>query len=357
MRKKKILMMLALLCAIVQGYDTYGGRSDVHVIKTAANYLYVMDKPADYCNKNIYLDINVDVSSKTWINLDCILGLYRYMESWGSGYRGTFYGNGHTIRINLDYDSYGSYKGPFGVIAKGGKVQDLNVEGTIFLKKMDDGNGTDLVGGICGENNGTIENCSVSASVSSEENYLGGITGRNTGTGTISNCRVSGNVSSDSRLVGGIAGENNGTISNCWVSGNVSSDWKSSSVAATAKVGGIAGENNSTVEYCCMTGNVSNDDADVGGLVGCNDGTLQHCTFYGERSSTHDQASIYPIGKTATACSTRASTTPPAARTCIAMPSGTPTTSRSISRATAPSAPGPSMKTTSRGRAPDRPSR
>ena len=35
-----------------------------------------------------------------------------------------------------------------------------------------------------------------------------------------------------SRLVGGIAGENNGTISNCWVSGNVSSDWKNSSVAA-----------------------------------------------------------------------------------------------------------------------------
>ena len=317
MRKKKILFMIALLCAIVQGawaddgwssassydqysdadkpthYDTYGGRSDVHVIKTAANYLYVMDKPADYCNKNIYLDINVDVSSKTWINLDYILGLYRVLESWGSGYRGTFYGNGHTIRINLDYDSYGSYKGPFGVIAKGGKVQDLNVEGTIFLKKMDDGNGTDLVGGICGENNGTIENCSVSASVSSEENYLGGITGRNTGTGTISNCRVSGNVSSDSRLVGGIAGENNGTISNCWVSGNVSSDWKNSSVAATAKVGGIAGENNGTIQYCCVTGNVQNDDADVGGLVGCNDGTLQHCTFYGERSSTHDQASIY----------------------------------------------------------------
>ena len=59
--------MIALLCAIVQGawaddgwssassydkysdadkpthYDTYGGRSDVHVIKTAANYLYVME--------------------------------------------------------------------------------------------------------------------------------------------------------------------------------------------------------------------------------------------------------------------------------------------------------------------------
>ena len=316
--KKKILLMLVLLCAAAQGawaddgwssassydkdsdadkpthYDTYGGRSDVHVIKTAANYLYVMDKPADYCNKNIYLDINVDVSSKTWVNLDYILGVHKSLESWGSGYRGTFYGNGHTIRINLDYESYGSYKGPFGIIAEGGKVQDLNVEGTIYLKKMDDGKGTDLVGGICGENNGTIENCSVSASVSSEENYLGGITGRNTGTGTISNCRVSGNVSSNSRLVGGIAGENNGTISNCWVSGNVSSDWKNSSVAATAKVGGIAGENNSTVEYCCMTGNVSNDDADVGGIAGDNnDGTIKHCTFYGTRSSSHEQNNLY----------------------------------------------------------------
>ena len=318
--RQKIFLLFALLCAVVQGawaddgwssassydkdsdadkpthYDTYGGRSDVHVIKTAANYLYVMDKPADYCSKNIYLDINVDVSSKTWINGDYILGVHRYLESWGSGYSGTFYGNGHTIRINLDYEAYGSYQGPFGIIAKGGKVQDLNVEGTIYLKKMDDGNGTDLVGGICGENNGTIENCSVSASVSSEENYLGGITGRNTGTGTISNCRVSGNVSSLSRLVGGIAGENDGTISNCWVSGNVSSDWKNSGVAATAKVGGIAGENNGTVQYCCVTADVTNNDADVGGLVGDNDhsgATVRHCTFYGTRNSTHDQASIY----------------------------------------------------------------
>ena len=96
-----------------------------------------------------------------------------------------------------------------------------------------------------------------------------------------------------SRLVGGICGENDGTIENCWVSGTVRSDWKEPSSAYTAKVGGIAGENNGTVRYCCVTANVQNDDADVGGLVGCNDGTLQHCTFYGERSSTHDQASIY----------------------------------------------------------------
>ena len=55
-----------------------------------------------------------------------------------------------------------------------------------------------------------------------------------------------------SRLVGGIVGENNGTIENCWVSGTVRSDWKEPSSAYTAKVGGIAGENNGTIQYCCV---------------------------------------------------------------------------------------------------------
>ena len=65
MRKKKILFMIALLCAIVQGawaddgwssassydqysdadkpthYDTYGGRSDVHVIKTKVGVVVI----------------------------------------------------------------------------------------------------------------------------------------------------------------------------------------------------------------------------------------------------------------------------------------------------------------------------
>ena len=151
--------------------------------------------------------------------------------SWGEDhYEGTFNGNGHTIRIHIK-DATDNYQGLFSGIASNGRVENVHVTGVIHCSR--------------------------------------------------------------SRLVGGIAGENDGTIENCWVSADVRSDWHESSSSYTGKVGGIAGENNGTIQFCCMAGDVTNDDADVGGLVGCNDGTLSHCTFYGTRHSSHDQASIY----------------------------------------------------------------
>ena len=98
-----------------------------------------------------------------------------------------------------------------------------------------------------------------------------------------------------SRLVGGIAGENDGTIENCWVSGIVLSNWQESLSSYTAKVGGICGQNDGTVAFCCVTAVVQNHDADVGGIVGYNSGgcTINHCTFYGEVSSVHSQDNEY----------------------------------------------------------------
>ena len=103
------------------------------------------------------------------------------------------------------------------------------------------------------------------------------------------NLHVTGDIHcKNSRLVGGIAGENDGTIENCWVSANVRSDWKGDGYA---KVGGIAGENNGTIEYCCMTGSVTNYDDNVAGIAGDNDdGKIKHCIFYGDlnRSTSSD---------------------------------------------------------------------
>ena len=97
-----------------------------------------------------------------------------------------------------------------------------------------------------------------------------------------------------SRLVGGICGENYGTIRNCAVKADVSSDWREASSAYTAKVGGICGENHGTIRYCIMTGIVKNDDADVGGLVGHNNGgTIEHCTLYGKVVSSHSQDNVW----------------------------------------------------------------
>ena len=266
MRKKKILMMLALLCAVVQGawaqnFDVWDGVTEtkpqeiagVIYIKKASDLAYLRKHFRDYI-WNEHNEVNTGISGTTHhiaynsafelpisLQADIDMGdavswvplgwAERTGWSWGEAhYEGTFNGNGHTIRIHIK-DVTDNYQGLFSGIASNGRVENVHVVADIHC--------------------------------------------------------------SSSRLVGGIAGENDGTIENCWVSGNVSSDWKNSSVAATAKVGGIAGENNGTIQFCCMAGDVTNDDADVGGLVGCNDGTLSHCTFYGTRHSSHDQASIY----------------------------------------------------------------
>ena len=263
MRKKKILFMIALLCAVAQGaraqnFDVWDGTTTTqpsysdHAIQinTAAQMAWLMknytagsvyipysdgsgrgmwDTPRLY---NISINADFDMTAANWARLIGHSGnsTEHYGVAGGYCFPVTCNGNGHTIKIKIS-DVNDNYQGLFYGIGEEATVKNLHVVADIHCAK--------------------------------------------------------------SRLVGGIVGENNGTIENCWVSGTVRSDWKEPSSAYTAKVGGIAGENNGTIQYCCVTANVQNDDADVGGLVGCNDGTLQHCTFYGERSSTHDQASIY----------------------------------------------------------------
>ena len=260
MRKKKIvssmrlarmavMLILALLAVQTAQADTWDGITKTAptivrdhydsqpgdewiCIGSAAELAYILDhwdeessltmwdgSTREYYKWNYELRTDIDMGDWSWTPLG------------SEAYEGSFDGGGHTIRINIS-GATDNYQGLFAKIAKGGKVHNLHVSGNI--------------------------NCS------------------------------------NSRLVGGIAGENNGTISNCWVSADVRSDWSNSWSALGAKVGGIAGENNGTVEYCCMTGNVKNDDADVGGLVGDNsDGTINHSTFYGSVSSTHTQYNAF----------------------------------------------------------------
>ena len=262
--RQKIFLLFALLCAIVQGawaqnYDVWDGSTKtkpteidgvIH-ITNAAELAYLSDnfnsirewnrriewvrnydghgagyRPVfDYAyTRPISLDADIDMGDAvSWAPLGRV--------NAEDHYEGTFYGNGHTIRIHTT-GATDNYQGLFTGIASTGRVENLHVVADIHC--------------------------------------------------------------SSSRLVGGIAGENDGTIENCWVSGTVRSDWKEPSSAYTAKVGGIAGENNGTIQYCCVTANVQNDDADVGGIVGDNSGhTISHCTFYGTRTSAHTQDNDY----------------------------------------------------------------
>ena len=243
--KHKILLTTALLCIAVQGTwaDTWDGSStkrpaydsdrDCIVIRTAAELAYIRDCwddkslyeelyyiLVDY-NKEYYkwdyiLEADLDMSAASWIPMG------------GTRYYGTFNGNGHTIRIKIE-DTSDNYQGLFETIGGGGKVTNLHLDGKIKV--------------------------------------------------------------GNARMVGGIAGNNYGTIENCWVSADVESDHYHSS--KDADLGGICGLNESDgkIKYCCMTGNVTNTDGNsgVGGIAGSNDGTIQHVTFYGSVSVDHDQ--------------------------------------------------------------------
>ncbi|WKY44074.1 GLUG motif-containing protein [Eubacteriaceae bacterium ES2] len=181
-------------------------------------------------------------------------------------YSGSFNGAGKTITCSLNASL--ANVGVFGYTAAGASIQNLNVTGTII--------GSQYIGGIVGTNEGTIENCSVSASLDdsnhgSSSAYCGGIAGKNSG--SITNCTYSGSLllnssaNSDSGY-GGIAGSNYGTIVNCSVSGSVSTK---SAVKGKGGVGGIAGiVYNGNINCCSVSANVSAPDTsyNIGGIVG-----------------------------------------------------------------------------------------
>lgn len=122
-------------------------------------------------------------------------------------FKGTFNGNGHTITYNIK-GATTPYQGLFGYISSNGLVMNLEVQGSVSSTE-------DFVGGIAGFNYGTIFNCYSGVKVSSTSIYVGGIAGMNAG--TISYCSASGAVGAKNNYKGGIAGTNSfsGTISHC----------------------------------------------------------------------------------------------------------------------------------------------
>ncbi len=174
-----------------------------------------------------------------------------------NSYEGTFNGNGKTISGLYINDSTANYQGLFGCLDQGGTVQNLTVSGTV--------SGYWYVGGVVGYNNGgTVTGCIFSGSGSvSGKNYVGGVVGYNDG-GTVTGCIFSGSGSvSGEWYVGGIAGRNNGTVENCYNTGQVNGS------ADSSDVGGVVGLNRGTVENCYNTDSVSGKNY-VGGVVGYN---------------------------------------------------------------------------------------
>jgi hypothetical protein len=188
-----------------------------------------------------------------------------------TGFTGVFDGNDHKI-WNFKWNSNGiDGVGLFGYVGSGGQIKNLGLE-NVDVNAV---NG-DYVGGLVGENYGSISNCYSTGSVGGAEDYVGGLVGDNGG--AISNCYSTGSVSGTS-YVGGLVGENGGDVTHCYSTGAVSGVYE---------VGGLVGYNWGNVTGCYSTGAV-NGGSDVGGLVGGNYyGSVSNCYSTGSVSGTAD---------------------------------------------------------------------
>lgn len=183
-------------------------------------------------------------------------------------FNGTFDGKGHTISI-AEYGSSGSGVGLFRYIGQSGSIKNLSVKGN-----WNPSGSQEMVGGIVGNNKGTISNCTYMGDVTGKLN-VGGITGINEITGLIQSCTVKGSVTGE-HYTGGIAGQNLGGIIRC----NNESNINTSEQEVKQTFGDVDfGNINSTENLSAHT--------DTGGITGFSSGILQECKNIGEVGYPH----------------------------------------------------------------------
>ena len=229
-------------------------------------------------------------------SLDCTLAAdITLTEPWtpvGTDYQnpytGTFDGKGHTI-TGLTVTGSNEYAGLFGCIGSGGTVKNVKLVNV----QITSGYQYAYVGGVAGNNDGAIENCSVSGSVSGNSTYnsVGGVVGYQWG-GSITRCSSSATVKGTGG-VGGVAGQTNygAKLTACYATDNVT---LVSNGSDNYYAGGVVGSNggSSTLIACYATGNVTGSGSGtiyVGGVTGSNNlGTLTACYHAAETVSGPD---------------------------------------------------------------------
>ena len=212
---------------------------------------------------NITLDKNIDLTGKGWTPIG---------TSFDNSYKGTFDGGGHTI-TGLTVTTNDQFVGLFGYLNRAGMVKNVVMEGIQITSNHMFG----CTGGVVGYSWGTIENCSVSGSVSGTD-CVGGVVGSQKA-GSIIGCSSSATVKG-THYVGGVAGEKWGTMIACYATGNVTLEIGS---PKNLFGGGVVGLNGgSRVLACYATGNVtstgsSTGNVHIGGLFGDSYTTVTAC--------------------------------------------------------------------------------
>lgn len=218
---------------------------------------------------NITLDKNIDLTGKVWTPIG---------TDYDNAYTGTFDGGGHTI-TGLTITTNDQYAGLFGYLGNfnngAATVKNVVMDGIQITCNHRLG----YAGGVAGYSRGTIENCSVSGSISGTVS-VGGVVGVQRDrpiTGCSSSATVKGMVQ-----VGGVAGQTifGATLTACYATGNVTIE-----IDRTQDIsgGGLVGTNGGKgVRACYATGNVTSTGSSTGnvhifGLLGDNYTTVTAC--------------------------------------------------------------------------------
>ena len=228
---------------------------------------------------NITLGTDIDLTGKDWTPIG---------TDYDNSYKGTFDGGGHTI-TGLTFTTNDKYAGLFGWLNRAGTVKNVVMEGVQITSNQIYGGS---IGGVVGSGWGTIENCSVSGSVSGTV-YVGGVVGVQIG-GSITGCSSSATVKGTVD-VGGVAGQTNSsaTLTACYATGNVIIEMApKKNIAGGSLVGMNAG---SSLLACYATGNVTSTGSStgymhIGGFLGNNYANVMTACYW---KNNHEQGIGY----------------------------------------------------------------
>ncbi|UYU63178.1 fimbrillin family protein [Bacteroides thetaiotaomicron] len=228
---------------------------------------------------NITLDTDIDLTGKDWTPIG---------TDYDNSYKGTFDGGGHTI-TGLTFTTNDEFAGLFGWLNRAGTVKNVVMEGVQITSNQIYGGS---IGGVVGYGWGTIENCSVSGSVSGTV-YVGGVVGVQIG-GSITGCSSSATVKGTVD-VGGVAGQTNSsaTLTACYATGNVIIEMApNKNIAGGSLVGMNAG---SSLLACYATGNVTSTGSStgyvhIGGFLGNNYANVMTACYW---KNNHEQGIGY----------------------------------------------------------------
>lgn len=220
---------------------------------------------------------------------------------------GTFDGQGHRI-TGVSLTGSASCCGFFSRITAGATVRDVTVEG-----KVTPSGTQSRVGGVVGENYGTVSACAFTGTVTGTDT-VGLIAGYNGDGGVIADCAAVGVVHATTGA-GGIVGQNYGAVRGCTNSAAINTevreseittadlestvysllkDEKTTETGANTDIGGIAGYSTGTIEGCTNKGSVGYPHVgyNVGGIVGRQDGLVSACINYGDVLGRKDVGGI-----------------------------------------------------------------